>query len=78
METKLKKTCPKCLRVCFAVSGVEEDTIPVSGDIIVCGYCNGVLTFDDELNFIAATAEDIADCNLVDLQQAHKFINESR
>ena len=78
MKMKLEKECPICLHVCYAVSGVDDADVPVAGDLIVCGHCKAILTFEEDFSFREATADEIAECHFPDLQQAHELIDMNK
>lgn len=51
-----------------------NQSAPKPKDITICLSCGRVLKYTDELMLIEATADDIADCDFVELGQAQKTV----
>jgi hypothetical protein len=54
-----ERNCPWCHNPCKAVTDVDGERTPAPGDISVCAICYNVIIFDDDMNYIKASYEDL-------------------
>lgn len=67
-----KPHCPKCKNILDGWHSMEDSEGPQTGDITVCLYCSAVLQYTDTLTLAYAQAENIAECDFMELQHTHK------
>ena len=69
--------CLHCGRVLYGATGIDGDSSPMPGDIIVCIYCGHIQAFADDLSFrdlTDAEAHEIAgDRRILDVQTARSI-----
>lgn len=51
--------CPYCFRLLDAASNVEGEGAPQPGDFTLCIECSSVLRFDEEMNLVMSSWDDI-------------------
>lgn len=58
---KNEPACPACGETLNGLSSCHGVEKPMPGDISICGTCMAYLEFDENLNFIIASQETIAE-----------------
>ena len=68
-------TCPACNKALDAVTPMEEGITPSPGDLSICGYCSTVLQYADDMTFVLADADVIAEVTL-EISRAQRFARD--
>lgn len=54
-----KDFCPNCHSECdTATAAVEEEVVPVPGDVSICLYCGEFLQFSDDMALVSLSDEE--------------------
>lgn len=58
--TRVEKThCKSCMKKIDAHTSIEGHHKPQKGDFSICMYCGTISTFDEQLNLIAMSEEEL-------------------
>lgn len=55
-----KTACPYCGKAINMATNTENERGPEEGDLSVCGWCGGLLIFNEDLSIRKLTIEEIA------------------
>lgn len=75
---QIESSCPDCGKKLDAATNIENDAVPVPGDIGICLYCQGVHIFTDSMSRRSPTEEDIASMPFVALSNLQRTINNAK
>src|ERR1043165_9923692 len=60
--------CPACLRMVDCATVVGSQSRPKAGDFAVCAYCQAINRFDDQLNLVTTTDDELEELEPAQLQ----------
>lgn len=66
--------CPTCKTLLDSWTAMDDKSQPTPGDISVCFECAEVLEFTENLMLKIADADEIAECDFVQLGRAQKIV----
>jgi len=70
--------CPDCGKSLDASTHLEDDVVPVPGDIGVCLYCQGIHIFTETLGRRVPTEEDIATMPLAAVSHLQRILTTAK